>query len=61
MPMWFTNLFDSQNAPTSLAGHEYGETPVDDPAPADHPSEQYASWRATAIFSLTPFSAPPGR
>ncbi len=60
MPMWFTNLFDSQSAQT-LRGHEYGDLPVDDPPPADRPSEQYEAWRATAIFSLSPFSAPPGR
>ncbi len=60
MPMCYSTLFDSQNAPT-LRGHEYGEMPVDDPAPADHPSEQYSAWRASAIFSLTPFSSPPGR
>lgn len=60
MPMWFTNLFDSQNAPT-LRGQDHGEMPVDDPAPADHPSEQYSAWRASAIYSLTPFSSPPGR
>lgn len=61
MPMWFANLFDSQNAPTSLRGHDNGDLPVDDPPPSDHPTEQYSSWRATAIFSLSPFSSPPGR
>lgn len=61
MPMWLTNLFDSQSSQTSLRGHEQGDLPVDDPPPADHPAEQYASWRASAIFTLTPFSAPPGR
>ena len=61
MPMWLINLFESQNSPTTLLGNEHGEMPVDDPAPMDHPAEQYESWRATAIFSLSPFSAPPGR
>jgi hypothetical protein len=31
---------------------------VDDPPPADHPTEQYVSWRATAIYNLSPFTAP---
>jgi len=61
MPMWITNLFDSQSVPNTLRGHEYGDLPVDDPPPAEHPSEQYSAWRATAIFNLAPFSAPPGR
>ena len=61
MPMWFANLFDSQSSGASLRGHESGDLPVDDPPPADHPSEQYSSWRATAIYTLQPFSAPPGR
>jgi hypothetical protein len=61
MTLWLTNLFDSQSSQTSLRGHEQGDLPVDDPPPADHPAEQYAAWRASAIFTLTPFSAPPGR
>ena len=60
MPMWIINLFDSRSVPSTLRGHEYGDLPVDDPPPADHPSEQYSAWRATAIFNLAPFSAPPG-
>jgi hypothetical protein len=61
MPMWFTNLFDGENTPVSLRGHEQGDFPTDDRPPEDHPSEQYSSWRASAIYSLSPFSAPPGR
>jgi hypothetical protein len=58
--MWFANLFDSQNAPTS-GGQEYRDLRAEDPPPADYPNEQYSSWRATAIYSLSPFSSPPGR
>ena len=61
MPMWFPNLFDRQSSPTTAYGNEHGDLPVNDPPPVDHPSEQYKAWSATAIFSLTPFSAPPGR
>jgi hypothetical protein len=43
------------------SGNEHGELPVDDPPPADHPSERYAAWSATSIFNFVPFSAPPGR
>ena len=41
-----------------LRGNEHGDLPVDDPPPADHPSESYAAWRASAIFEFVPFSAP---
>ncbi|HEX6637495.1 MAG TPA: hypothetical protein VF033_07545 [Steroidobacteraceae bacterium] len=61
MPMWLTNFFDGQNMPTTLHGNEHGDLPVDDSPPAERPSEQYAAWRATAIFTMAPFSAPPGR
>lgn len=59
--MFFANLawLEGKSSPT-LRGHEHGDLPVDDPPPAEHPAEQYSSWRATAIFHLAPFSAPPG-
>jgi hypothetical protein len=44
-----------------LSGNEQGELPVDDPPPADHPSERYSAWKATSIFEFQPFSAPPSR
>ena len=47
---------ERKNVPTTLRGHEHGELPVDDPPPVEHPSEQYPSWRATAIFDLGPFT-----
>jgi hypothetical protein len=49
---------DSKNGPTSLRGHEQGDLPVDDPPPAEHPSEQYLAWRPSAIYNLSPFSSP---
>lgn len=61
MTQWLTNFFDSQSNPTALRGHEQGDLPVNDPPPAEHPAEQYAAWRASAIYTLSPFSAPPGR
>lgn len=61
MPMWMPNMFERQTTPTTYRGNEQGDLPVNDPPPIEHPSEQYSAWRATAIFSLTPFSAPPGR
>lgn len=42
-------------------GNEHGDLPVDDPPPADHPSEHYEAWRPTSIFSFVPFSSPGGR
>ena len=51
---------ESKTGPTSLRGHEYGDLPVDDPSPVDSPSENYASWRPTAIYSLAPFGTRPG-
>jgi hypothetical protein len=59
--MWLTNFIDRQIAPAPLQGSEHGDLPVDDLPPPDHPSEQYAAWRATAIFTMAPFSAPAGR
>ena len=50
----------SKSYPTSLRGNEHGDLPVDDPPPADSPSETYASWSPTAIFSLAPFGTRPG-
>ena len=44
-----------------LRGNEQGELPVDDPPPADHPSERYSAWAPTAIFELQPFSSPNSR
>jgi hypothetical protein len=44
-----------------LRGNEQGELPVDDPPPADHPSERYSAWAPTAIFELQPFSSPYSR
>jgi hypothetical protein len=41
-------------------GNEHGDLPVDDPPPADHPSERYSAWSATSIFNFVPFSAPSG-
>jgi hypothetical protein len=41
-------------------GNEHGDLPVDDPPPADHPSEHYSAWRPTSIFNFVPFSAPSG-
>jgi hypothetical protein len=61
MPQLLRNWFDRQSNPTTMHGNEHGDLPVDDPPPADHPSEQYAAWRATAIYNLGPFSAPTGR
>jgi hypothetical protein len=42
-------------------GTEHGDLPVDDPPPADHPSERYSAWSATSIFNFVPFSSPGGR
>ena len=42
-------------------GNEHGDLPVDDPPPADHPSERYSAWSATSIFNFVPFSSPSGR
>jgi hypothetical protein len=61
MPQLLKNWLDRQTNPTMLRGHEHGDLPVEDPPPADHPSEQYAAWRATAIYNLGPFVAPPMR
>jgi hypothetical protein len=61
MPLWLTNFFDRPNVPAPLQGNEHGDLPVDDAPPAEHPSEQYAAWRASAIFTMAPFSAPAGR
>jgi hypothetical protein len=44
-----------------MRGNEHGELPVDDPPPADHPSENYSAWKASAIFEFVPFSAPGSR
>ena len=44
-----------------LRGHEQGDLPVDDPPPAEHPSERYSAWKPTAIFELVPFSSPYSR
>jgi hypothetical protein len=59
--MFLTNQapVDGKSTPTALRGHEHGDLPIDDPPPAEHPSEQYVSWRATAIFNLTPFTSRP--
>jgi hypothetical protein len=59
--MFFTPrvVVDGKSNPTSLCGHEQGDLPVDDPPPAEYPSESYASWRPSAIFNLGPFTAPP--
>jgi hypothetical protein len=43
------------------SGNEHGDLPVDDPPPADHPSERYSAWSATSIFTFVPFSSPSGR
>jgi hypothetical protein len=58
--MFLTNQspLESKRAPTAWRGQEHGDLPVDDPPPADHPSEQYVAWRPTAIYNLAPFSAP---
>lgn len=61
MPMWITSLFDSQSGQSSVNDHEPGDLSMDDVPPAERPSEQYSAWRATAIYNLAPFSAPPGR
>jgi hypothetical protein len=41
--------------------NEHGDLPVDDPPPAEFPSERYAAWSATSIFNFVPFSSPAGR
>jgi hypothetical protein len=53
--------FEPDRMAPTLRGHEHGDLPVDDPPPKDHPGERYAAWNSTAIFTLAPFSAPPGR
>jgi hypothetical protein len=52
-------VFDSQSIPTSPRGHEQADLPPIDLPTVDRPAESYASWRPTAIFSLSPFAAPP--
>jgi hypothetical protein len=47
--------------PATYRGTEHGDLPVDDPPPADHPSERYSAWSATSIFSFVPFSSPGAR
>jgi hypothetical protein len=45
-----------------MHGNEHGELPVDDPPPIDHPSERYAAWSPSAVFShFVPFSSPIGK
>jgi hypothetical protein len=44
-----------------VRGNEHGELPVDDPPPADHPSESYSAWKASAIYEFVPFSSPSSR
>jgi hypothetical protein len=61
MPKFISEWIQRQSNPTGLYGNEHGDLPVDDPPPADHPSEQYQAWRATAIYTLSPFSAPNAR
>jgi hypothetical protein len=51
---------ESKTVPTNHRGYEQGDLPLDDSPPADSPSESYASWRPTAIFSLAPFGTRPG-
>lgn len=41
--------------------NEHGDLPVDDPPPAEFPSERYSAWSATSIFNFVPFSSPAGR
>ena len=53
-----STMQESRTQPTpALRGHDHSDLPVDDPPPAEHPAEQYQSWRATAIYHLAPFSA----
>jgi hypothetical protein len=44
--------------PGTYRGTENGDLPVDDPPPAEHPSERYSAWSATSIFGFVPFSSP---
>jgi hypothetical protein len=47
--------------PAFTRSNEHGDRPVDDPPPADHPSENYSAWRASAIYEFVPFSSPGSR
>ena len=59
---FFPQLYsDSQMNPTRVRGHESADRPMDDLPPTDQQGESYSAWRATSIFTLAPFSAPPGR
>jgi hypothetical protein len=61
MPQINSSLDLQPAAAGYMRGNEHGDLPVDDPPPAEHPSENYAAWKATAIFELLPFSSPPSR